>query len=241
MFHFWILLAESISITLIFVGSSYNFAPIWSYLSRDARNLSGTKCVIWKLRNPINQDPSIWLFSCKLLSGSFVCLQVIGTTYQEKNNFDKCKWDTHMEEYYMRVSVLGCQLPEKTSKCLYINRAIGSQRAYSSRELYFFSLSSARIYWVISRKRYRGMYDSTALLLILVAAAGTAVVHGHAAANTPAVQFWKQVLPDSPMPEAIDNLVQKGRYVSTSISSCRVLDLYYTWKDFQQTKQIIHI
>ncbi|CAL4897997.1 unnamed protein product [Urochloa decumbens] len=49
-----------------------------------------------------------------------------------------------------------------------------------------------------------------AFLLIMVAA-GAAVVHGgDPASNTPAVQFWEQALPGTPMPQAIADLVQEG-------------------------------
>ncbi|XP_062202790.1 protein RAFTIN 1B-like [Phragmites australis] len=50
----------------------------------------------------------------------------------------------------------------------------------------------------------------SALLLVLVAA-GIAGVRGHpAAAGTPAARFWEEVLPGTPMPEAIAELVQEG-------------------------------
>ncbi|KAL6841124.1 hypothetical protein ACP4OV_029093 [Aristida adscensionis] len=45
---------------------------------------------------------------------------------------------------------------------------------------------------------------------IVVAIIGTAVVHGHPAADTPSARFWEQALPGTPMPEAIADLVQKG-------------------------------
>lgn len=50
----------------------------------------------------------------------------------------------------------------------------------------------------------------TFAFLLIVVAAGAGVVHGHPAANTPAAQFWKQALPDTPMPKAIADLVQEG-------------------------------
>ncbi|CAN6356895.1 unnamed protein product [Urochloa humidicola] len=65
--------------------------------------------------------------------------------------------------------------------------------------------------------------------LVIMVAAGAAVVHGHPAENTPAVQFWQQALPGTPMPEAIADLVQEGidhsplvEHYSTlpSISAC---------------------
>ncbi|CAL5092541.1 unnamed protein product [Urochloa decumbens] len=48
------------------------------------------------------------------------------------------------------------------------------------------------------------------MVLLIVAVAGTAVVHGHPATNTPAAQFWQQALPGTKMPETIADLVQKG-------------------------------
>ncbi|CAL4891159.1 unnamed protein product [Urochloa decumbens] len=48
-----------------------------------------------------------------------------------------------------------------------------------------------------------------AFLLIMVAT-GAAVVHSGDPANTPAVQFWEQALPGTPMPQAIADLVQEG-------------------------------
>ncbi|CAN6334882.1 unnamed protein product [Urochloa humidicola] len=65
--------------------------------------------------------------------------------------------------------------------------------------------------------------------LVIMVAAGAAVIHGHQADNTPAAQFWQQALPGTPMPEAIADLVQEGidhsplveHYSSLpSISSC---------------------
>ncbi|TVU02854.1 hypothetical protein EJB05_51640, partial [Eragrostis curvula] len=75
------------------------------------------------------------------------------------------------------------------------------------------------------------MHHPTALLLLVVVAA--TVVHGHAAAGTPAALFWEQSLPDSPMPTAVADLVQKGidhsplleHYSALpSISSCVLVD-----------------
>ncbi|TVU02850.1 hypothetical protein EJB05_51636, partial [Eragrostis curvula] len=73
-----------------------------------------------------------------------------------------------------------------------------------------------------------------AALLMIVVAAGAAMVHGHPAADTPAGRFWEHALPDTPMPEAIADLVQKGidhsplveRYSASpsSISACTLLD-----------------
>ncbi|KAL6641616.1 hypothetical protein ACP70R_019797 [Stipagrostis hirtigluma subsp. patula] len=47
-------------------------------------------------------------------------------------------------------------------------------------------------------------------LLLIVAAVGAAMVHGHPADSTPAARFWSQALPGIPMPEAIADLVEKG-------------------------------
>ncbi|TVU02833.1 hypothetical protein EJB05_51619, partial [Eragrostis curvula] len=75
------------------------------------------------------------------------------------------------------------------------------------------------------------MHPSTFLLIVV--AAGAAVVHGHPAANTPAAQFWEQALPGSPMPDAIADGVQRGidhsplveHYTaSPSISPCTLFD-----------------
>lgn len=67
------------------------------------------------------------------------------------------------------------------------------------------------------------MHPSTLLILIVVVA-GTAVVHGHPAASTPAARFWQQALPGTPMPDAIADLVQKGIYIycaySPAMSCC---------------------
>ncbi|CAN6361728.1 unnamed protein product, partial [Urochloa humidicola] len=48
------------------------------------------------------------------------------------------------------------------------------------------------------------------MVLLIVAVASAAVVHGRPAINTPAAQFWQQALPGTTMPEAIADLVQKG-------------------------------
>jgi len=72
-------------------------------------------------------------------------------------------------------------------------------------------------------------------LLLIVVAAGAAVVHGHSAATSPAAQFWEQALPGSPMPDAIADLVRKGIDHSplaehhsavspSSISACTLFD-----------------
>ncbi|RLM98031.1 hypothetical protein C2845_PM06G33310 [Panicum miliaceum] len=54
------------------------------------------------------------------------------------------------------------------------------------------------------------MYPS-ALLLIMVAATGAAMVQGHPAAHTPAaLLFWENTLIGSRMPDAIADLVQRG-------------------------------
>ncbi|CAL4897991.1 unnamed protein product [Urochloa decumbens] len=52
----------------------------------------------------------------------------------------------------------------------------------------------------------------SALLLIMVVAAGTAMVHGHrpTAAHTPAALFWEKAMPGTRMPDAIAHLVQRG-------------------------------
>ncbi|KAL6641617.1 hypothetical protein ACP70R_019798 [Stipagrostis hirtigluma subsp. patula] len=50
----------------------------------------------------------------------------------------------------------------------------------------------------------------SALLLIVAAAVGAAMVHGHPADSTPAALFWSQALPGIPMPGAIADLIQKG-------------------------------
>ncbi|CAL4891161.1 unnamed protein product [Urochloa decumbens] len=52
------------------------------------------------------------------------------------------------------------------------------------------------------------MHPSTLLLIVVVT--GASVVHGHPATDTPAAQFWQQVLPGTTMPEAIADLVKNG-------------------------------
>ncbi|CAN6343699.1 unnamed protein product [Urochloa humidicola] len=49
----------------------------------------------------------------------------------------------------------------------------------------------------------------SALFLIIVAISATAA-HGHAADGTLAARFWEEVLPGTPMPEALAELVRKG-------------------------------
>ncbi|CAL5092536.1 unnamed protein product [Urochloa decumbens] len=53
------------------------------------------------------------------------------------------------------------------------------------------------------------MLHPSALFLIIVAISAAAA-HGHAANGTPAARFWEEVLPGTPMPEALAELVQKG-------------------------------
>ncbi|TVU01057.1 hypothetical protein EJB05_53490, partial [Eragrostis curvula] len=93
------------------------------------------------------------------------------------------------------------------------------------------------------------MHHPTALLLIVVAAAGTAVVHSHPAASTPAARFWQQSLPDSPMPEAIVDLVRKGidhsplleNYSSfPSISSCILVNNICSPRTVAETGLFFH-
>ncbi|KAK3140166.1 hypothetical protein QOZ80_5AG0396970 [Eleusine coracana subsp. coracana] len=76
----------------------------------------------------------------------------------------------------------------------------------------------------------------SALLFLIMVAAGATIVHGHSASNTPAAQFWEQALPGSPMPDAIADLVRKGidhsplvehhtaASPSSSISACALFD-----------------
>ncbi|CAN6361731.1 unnamed protein product [Urochloa humidicola] len=64
------------------------------------------------------------------------------------------------------------------------------------------------------------MHPST--LLLIVAVAGAALVHGHdTAPNTPAAQFWQQALPGTTMPEAIADFVRNG------IEHSPLVDHYY--------------
>jgi hypothetical protein len=52
---------------------------------------------------------------------------------------------------------------------------------------------------------------STVLFLIVAAISAAAAVHGHRPADgTPAARFWEEVLPGTPMPDALVELVQKG-------------------------------
>ncbi|KAF6993262.1 hypothetical protein CFC21_010179 [Triticum aestivum] len=54
------------------------------------------------------------------------------------------------------------------------------------------------------------MASSALLLLILMVVAATVHGHTHTPGGTPAARFWEAALPDSPMPESIVHLVQKG-------------------------------
>ncbi|XP_020196962.1 BURP domain-containing protein 6 [Aegilops tauschii subsp. strangulata] len=54
------------------------------------------------------------------------------------------------------------------------------------------------------------MASSAVLLLILMVVAPTVHGHTHTPGGTPAARFWEAALPDSPMPESIVHLVQKG-------------------------------
>ncbi|EMS50978.1 hypothetical protein TRIUR3_17599 [Triticum urartu] len=54
------------------------------------------------------------------------------------------------------------------------------------------------------------MASSAVLLLILMVVAATVHGHTHTPGGTPAALFWEAALPDSPMPESIAHLVQKG-------------------------------
>ncbi|CAN6343698.1 unnamed protein product [Urochloa humidicola] len=52
------------------------------------------------------------------------------------------------------------------------------------------------------------MHPST--LFLVIVAISAAVAHGRTADGTPAARFWQEVLPGTPMPEALAELVQKG-------------------------------
>ncbi|CAN6361735.1 unnamed protein product [Urochloa humidicola] len=52
------------------------------------------------------------------------------------------------------------------------------------------------------------MHPSALFLIVVATSAATA--NGRAADGTPAARFWEKVLPGTPMPEAIAELVQKG-------------------------------
>jgi hypothetical protein len=53
------------------------------------------------------------------------------------------------------------------------------------------------------------------VLFVAVVAITAAVVHGRRPADgSPAARFWEEVLPGTPMPEALAELVQKGTPLS---------------------------
>ncbi|KAK3136946.1 hypothetical protein QOZ80_5BG0445490 [Eleusine coracana subsp. coracana] len=54
------------------------------------------------------------------------------------------------------------------------------------------------------------MRPSAVLLLLIVAASGSAAAHGRPAAVSLAARFWEQAMPGTLMPEAIADLVKKG-------------------------------
>ncbi|KAL6653129.1 hypothetical protein ACP70R_012055 [Stipagrostis hirtigluma subsp. patula] len=51
---------------------------------------------------------------------------------------------------------------------------------------------------------------SSSVILLIMVAIGSAIVDGHPVASTQAAQYWRKALPDTPMPMAIADLVQKG-------------------------------